>query len=345
MWHSRSETTPSKSARRRCCSRTRPTSGASRCRVNASAVASTATRRKAGTGSRFPFSSSGSTGFDGDGVPHERQRRGADQDLARRRRLLEPGRDVDGIARDERLALAGHDLAGVDARAKRERDRQLLAERRQPLADLRHRAHGPQRIVLVRDRDAEHRHRRVADELLHRAAVPLHDQPDLLEVAAHRAPHRLGIEPLAERRRPGHVAEDDRHRLPHLPRRRGRGERRPAAAAEPEPVRALLATGGARGHAPSISAIASFDPFRSRRDAQTDRRRPAYALVRGSPRCRPRGSRRSDDERGVAHDREAIGNLARGCSRSCCSRSARMPWQGRETARRRCRTRRSSRPG
>ena len=225
--------------------------------MNASAVASTATRRNAGTGSRFPFSSSGSTGLDRHGVPHERERGGADQDLARRRRLLEPGGDVDGIAGDERLALAGDDLARVHAGAERERDRQLLAERRQPIADLGHGADRPQRVVLVRDRDAEHRHRRVADELLHRAAVPLHDQPDLLEVAAHRAAHRLGIEPLAERRRPGHVAEDDGHRLAHLPRRSGRSERGPAAAAEPEPVGALLATGGARGHAPSISVSRS----------------------------------------------------------------------------------------
>ena len=248
--------------------------------MNASAVASTATSRNAGTGSRFPFSSSGSTGSTVTASRTSESVVGADQDLARRRRLLEPGGDVDGIARDERLALAGHDLARVHARAERERDGQLLAERRQPLADLRHRPHRPQRVVLVRDRDAEHRHRRVADELLHRAAVPLHDQPDLLEVAAHRAPHRLGIEPLAERRRPGHVAEDDRHRLAHLPRRGGRGERRPAAAAEPEPVGALLATGGARGHAPSISAIA-FAPTRVlRAAASANRSAPASVCAR-----------------------------------------------------------------
>ena len=138
--------------------------------------------------------------LDDHGVPHERQRRSADQDLARRCGLLESGCDVDGIARDERLALAGHDLARVHAGAERERDRQLVAERRQPLADLRHGTDGPQRVVLVRDGDAEHRHRRVADELLHRAAVPLHDQADLFEVAAHRPAHRLGIEPLAEGR-------------------------------------------------------------------------------------------------------------------------------------------------
>ena len=135
------------------------------------------------------------------GVPHERERLGADQDLARRGRLFEPGCHVDRIARYERLALAGHDLARVDARPERQRYRQLLAERRQPIADLGYRSHCPQRVVLVSDRDAEHRHHRVADELLHRAAVPFHDQPDLLEVPAHRAPHRLGVEPFPERGR------------------------------------------------------------------------------------------------------------------------------------------------
>ena len=190
-------------------------------------------------------------------VAHEGERFGADQDLARRRRLLEPGRHVDRVARHERLALAGHDLARVHARPERERHRQLLAERRQPLADLGHCTHGPQRVVLVRHRDAEHGHHRVADELLHRAAVPFHDQPDLLEVAAHRAPHRLRVEPLPERGRACHVAEDDGHRLPHLAWRRHRRQRRAAGPAEPEPVRALLAAGVARGHAPSLSQSGS----------------------------------------------------------------------------------------
>ena len=153
-------------------------------------------------GNRFalPFQLERVDRLDDHGVPNERQRRGADQDLACRCRLLEAGGDVHSIAGDERLALAGNDLARVHARAKRECDRQLVAECRQPLADLRHGPDGTQRIVLVRDRDAEHRHRRVADELLHGAAVPLHDQADLLEVASHRPAHRLGIEPLAEGR-------------------------------------------------------------------------------------------------------------------------------------------------
>ncbi len=54
---------------------------------------------------------------------HERRRALTDQDLVRRRCLLEPCRDVDGVAADERAALArppDDDVAGVDAGAQRE---------------------------------------------------------------------------------------------------------------------------------------------------------------------------------------------------------------------------------
>jgi hypothetical protein len=59
-------------------------------------------------------------------------------------------------------------------------------------------------------RDAEHRHHRVADELLDRALVALDHRGHLVEVAFHHAPERLRVEPLAERRRARDVREDDR---------------------------------------------------------------------------------------------------------------------------------------
>jgi hypothetical protein len=43
-----------------------------------------------------------------------------------------------------------------------------------------------ERVVLVHDRHAEHGHHRIADELLHRAAVPLDDRLHPLEVASSR---------------------------------------------------------------------------------------------------------------------------------------------------------------
>ena len=191
----------------------------------------------------------------GDGVAHERQRRSADQDLARWRGLLQPGRHVDGVARHERLAFAGHDLAGIDAGTEGEGDGELLSEPGQPLADLGHRAHRTQRIVLVGDRDPEHRHRGVSDELLDRAAVPLHDQADLLEVAPHRPSHRLRVEPLAQGGRSGHVTEDDGDGLSHLARCGRRRERSSARAAELEPVRALGTARRADDHELSLTRL------------------------------------------------------------------------------------------
>ena len=53
-------------------------------------------------------------GVDRDGVSNEREGLGADQDLSGRSRLLESRGHVDRITRNERLALAGYDLARVD---------------------------------------------------------------------------------------------------------------------------------------------------------------------------------------------------------------------------------------
>ena len=103
-------------------------------------------------------------------------------------------------------------------------------ELRQRVAHLDRRPAGAERVVLVRHRHAEHRHHRVADELLHRAAVRLDDPPHPLEVTRQERLQRLRIDRLAERRRADDVAEQHRHDLPvradsHEPRlehRRGR---------------------------------------------------------------------------------------------------------------------------
>jgi ring-1,2-phenylacetyl-CoA epoxidase subunit PaaA len=81
----------------------------------------------------------------------------------------------------------------------------------------------------VYGRHAEYRHHGVADELLDGAAVPLDHIAHRLEVARHDVSQALRVEALAERGRAGHVAEDDRYRLPYLARRR-RGRARLAAA-------------------------------------------------------------------------------------------------------------------
>ena len=142
------------------------------------------------------------------GVPDQPVGRVPEQDLAGAGRLLEAGRDVDGVARREPLArarVARHHLAGVDAGAHRDLDaplgHQVDVQTGERVAHLDGRAHGPQRVVLVHHRDAEDGHDGVTDELLDRAAVPLDDGAHLVEVAGHDAAQRLGVEPLAERSR------------------------------------------------------------------------------------------------------------------------------------------------
>jgi hypothetical protein len=75
------------------------------------------------------------------------------------------------------------------------------------VSDLRRRPHGPQRIVLVQGGDAEDGHGCIADELLDRPAVALHDLLDRREVAAHQRSQRFGVELLAESGAAGNVGE------------------------------------------------------------------------------------------------------------------------------------------
>src|SRR5207248_1441983 len=135
----------------------------------------------------------------------------ADQDLAWKRRLLEPGGDVDGIPGGERAAVVRHDLAGVDSHADLELGPELFAELAaqagEARAELVRRARRPQRVVLVDDRDPEHRHHGVADEFLDRPAVTLEHLARGREIAFHYPAERLRVETFAERCRPGHVAE------------------------------------------------------------------------------------------------------------------------------------------
>ena len=101
-------------------------------------------------------------------------------------------------------------------------------------------------------RDAEHRHDRVADELLDRPAVALDRRPHRVEVPRLHVPHGLGIELLAQRGGAGHVAEHDGDGLADLARGGGGGERGRARRTEREVVRALAPTVRAGQHRPSV---------------------------------------------------------------------------------------------
>ena len=213
-----------------------------------------------------------------------------EEDLHRRGGLLESRRRVDGVAGHHALAgaqVAGDHLARVHAGAVLEahapRALELVVELLERELHAPRGANRPERVVLMRARKPEHRHDRVADELLDRAPVLHEHTPHLLEVPVDDLVERLGVEPLAEHRRPLQVGEDDRHGLPHLGGGdRGR-ERSAAEPAQPESVRVLLAAGGAGRHATSVRPVSGAR--RSRRGCRCRRR---AGSARGSARSRTR---------------------------------------------------------
>ena len=123
---------------------------------------------------------------------------GAEQDLPGRGGALQPGGHVHGVPGHDPLAagpVTGHHLAGVDPHAPFDGGAPLrqhrLVQASQALADLECRPAGPHGIVLVNHGDAEHRHDRVADELLDDPAMELDDLAHHVEVPRHEGPHRL----------------------------------------------------------------------------------------------------------------------------------------------------------
>ena len=104
-------------------------------------------------------------------------------------------------------------------------------------------------VVLVRDRGAEDRHHRVADELLDGAAEALELVPEAGVVRAEQRAHLLGIHLLGARREADEIGEEHGHDLALLePRLLGRRERRAARVAEAGAFRVLLAAARARDH-------------------------------------------------------------------------------------------------
>jgi hypothetical protein len=155
-----------------------------------------------------------------DRIADEPVRRFADEDLTGSGGLLEALGDVDGVARNEGFTATRDDLASVEPDPELERHTriplELLVQRQQGSAELVRSTHGAERVVLVQGRDPEDGHDGVADELLHRAAVPLDGRTGRLEVARHDAAQGLGIELLAECRRADDVREQHGHRLADL---------------------------------------------------------------------------------------------------------------------------------
>ncbi len=178
-----------------------------------------------------------------------------DEDPVDRRGRLQTRRGVDDVAGDHALAL-GRTRGEADDRLPRvdpdpHLESVLLV--RGPGADRKRGAHGTLRVVLVRDGRSEDGHHRVADELLHGAAVPLQlpSQPPV--VAREHGAHVLRVELLGAAREADEIGEEHGHDLallaglPCLLAERGR-----ARGTEAEAVRALGATVRADQHAFSL---------------------------------------------------------------------------------------------
>ena len=180
-------------------------------------------------------------------VAHKQPGLGPDQRLGRGCRLLEARSHVDRIARHERLTLAtDDDLTRVDPHPR------LEAVRRDRDTHLRCCTHRPEGVVLVRHRDPENRHHRIADELLDGATVTLDDRAEILEIAAHPPAQSFGIGRLAQRRRTHEIAEEDGDDLALLACRCRRCQRHATERTERELTRKLFPTCWARRHARSL---------------------------------------------------------------------------------------------
>ena len=181
------------------------------------------------------------------------------EDLARRRRLLETSRDVHRVAGHQALARRGSpattspvftptrmvSLSPCRARAPSFRAARASLHRLRTLA--RRAARRPRGAA-----GSEDGHDRVADELLDDARRAPRRRPQGVEVARLDAAQRLGVKALPDLGRTDHVGEDDRDDLAHLAGRGGRCvERRAAHLAEPGAIGLLSEHDGQIRTAPS----------------------------------------------------------------------------------------------
>ena len=183
-----------------------------------------------------------------------------DGDPAHRGDSLEPRGGVDHVAGNDPLALLRaaaerhHRLARVDPDPDLQRQaRVVLVQFRDRLQDAQR---GPDRtlgVVLVRKRSSEHGHDRVADELLHRAAVALDLLSQALVVRTDAGAHVLGVGGLGGGGEADQVAEEDGDDLALLGRQGGfLRQRSGAERTERKLARELLAAGRAGRHRPSL---------------------------------------------------------------------------------------------
>jgi hypothetical protein len=169
---------------------------------------------------------------------------------------LQPGGRVDHVAGDDPFPLLGsgpqghHGLPGLDPHPDGEVKAGIaLVQLGDGLDDPKARPHCSLRVVLVRGRSPEHRYDRVADELLHGAAVALDLASQAGVVGPDPGSHILGICLVGCGREPHQVAEQHGNDLALLGQRAwGHPEGSGAEPAEGEAFGVVLATTRAGCH-------------------------------------------------------------------------------------------------
>ena len=169
---------------------------------------------------------------------------------------LEPRGHVHRVTGREPLLRSRHHLPGVDTDPQLQRRSEVahqpFVQLGQAIAQFGRRPHGPQRVVLVQDGNAEHRHHRVTDELLDRPSVTFHGDARQVEIPGHDCPQRLRVEPLAERGRARHVTEQHRHRLALLAPSHANPEDKTAGLTETGALPVLMTATPTTRHATSL---------------------------------------------------------------------------------------------
>ena len=132
------------------------------------------------------------------------------QNRSHRRCGLESSCGVHDVSGDHGLAVARTRFELDDRFPGVDGDPHLEPVLLRPVAHGECGAHGALGIVAVRSRRAEDPHHRVADELLHGAAVPLELFADALVVGRENCAHVLGIERLGLPCEADEVDEEDR---------------------------------------------------------------------------------------------------------------------------------------
>ena len=140
-------------------------------------------------------------------------RRLVDKNAVDRRCRLQARGGVDDVSRGHAFSCVGLCIELNERLARRDADSELEAVIGGKVADGECRAYGALGVVLVRDRRAEERHDGVADELLHRAAVPFELRADARVVRTKIASTSSGSRPPPAREA-DEVAEDDGHDFP-----------------------------------------------------------------------------------------------------------------------------------